>query len=89
MAPLLLLAAACGREAVPTENGQANAAVAIPAFPTKNEVAVPTFDQKSPEAAVAVLKDYFRLVEERKFVEAHRRWTGDELSDGAFAAHCR
>ena len=50
-------------------------------------MATPTVDPKSPEAAIAVLKDYFRLVGERIFVEAHKLWTtGSELSDGAFAA---
>jgi hypothetical protein len=83
--PLLLLAAACGRDVEPVENLPANEAVVVPAPPADNVVAVPTFDRKSPEAAVAVLKDYFRLLGERKFVEAHHLWTGDELSDGAFA----
>ena len=83
--PFLLLAA-CGRETGPTENGQVNETVAAPAPPAENVAAKPTFDQKSPEAAVAVLRDYVRLIGERKFVEAHRLWTGDQLSDGAFAA---
>jgi hypothetical protein len=82
--PLLLLAA-CGREAESAENGQANAITTAPAPPAETTVAVPSFNQKSPEAAVAVLEDYVRLIDERKFVEAHRLWTGDELSDGAFA----
>ena len=89
MIAALLLAAACTREG-PAENEQANAALAAPAAPAaENAVAVPVepaLDPTSPEAANAVLKEYFRLVGERKFVEAHRLWTGDsELSDGAFA----
>jgi hypothetical protein len=63
----------------------AEAPASAPSSPVENVVALPTVDQQSPEAAVAVLKDYFRLMAERKFVEAHKLWTGDELSDGAFA----
>ena len=82
---LLTLVAACGRDAEPAENAAANATAPAPAPAVENVVAVPTFDRKSPEAAVAMLRDYVRLIGERKFVEAHKLWTGDELSDGAFA----
>ena len=84
---LLLLAAGCSRGAEPPANNTeaVEAPASTPSSPAENVVAVPTFDQRSPEAAVAVLKDYFRLMGERKFVEAHKLWTGDALSDGAFA----
>jgi hypothetical protein len=60
--------------------------------PAAHEPAPPaaTQDQKTPAAATAVLREYFRLIEQKKYVEAHRLWSSsaadDDLSDGAFAA---
>ena len=81
---LLPLAAGCADDQ-PAENRQENQSVAEPtAPPVENAAAAPAIDRSSPEAAVAVLRDYFRLIDEGKFVEAHKLWSGDELSDGAF-----
>lgn len=85
---LLAFTAACSSETEHRANRaevEANEAVAAPAPPAEDVVAVPAPDRRSPQAAVAVLRDYVRLIGERKFVEAHRLWTGDDLSDGAFS----
>jgi len=84
---LLALLAACapgGEEAV---NLETNDEAAGPReAQVENRIAAPVPDQRSPEAAAQVLKDYFRLLAEKKFSEAHRLWTTEsELSDGAFA----
>lgn len=81
----LLLLAACSSE--PEEAAVSNEAenVVPRSAPAENVVAVPVPDARSPGAAVAVLREYFRLMGERKFLEAHKLWSGDELSDGAFA----
>ena len=85
----LLLVTGCSRETEEPANDMilTEAPAPPPPPPAENVAAVPVADRRSPEAAVAVLSDYFRLVGEKKFVEAHRLWSTDtELSDGAFAA---
>ena len=94
----LLLLAACSREkAQPpaleaNETNAGNAAVTQSAAPEQtsaNPVAA-VDPRRSAEAAAAVLRAYFRLLEQKDFVAAHRLWsaTSEErsLSDDAFAA---
>jgi hypothetical protein len=86
---ILVLTAACSRGEEPVGNQQSGESAGTPAGPTAENATAGSdelaADARSPEAAVAVLKDYVRLIGERKFVEAHKLWSGDELSDGAFA----
>src|SRR4030095_2291126 len=86
---LLLLVTACSHGEEPaTDNTQQLATTHAPA-PVENMSAATAIDPKSPEAAIAVLREYFRLIGEKRFVEAHRLWSTDpkatDLSDGAFA----
>ena len=83
--PVTLLLAACSSE--PEQAGDANeqANIVSPTAPAEPAASPAAIDSKSPEAAIAVLEDYFRLIDEQKFVAAHKLWSGDELSDGAFA----
>jgi len=96
LAPLLLLAACAREQAQPppleaNETNAGNAAVTQSAAPDQRSAnSVAAVDPRSAEAAVAVLRDYFRLLEQKDFVAAHRLWsaTSEErsLSDDAFAA---
>jgi len=86
---LLLLVTACSRGEEPAaDNAQQPATTDAPAS-VENESAATAIDPKSPEAAIAVLREYFRLIGEKRFIEAHRLWSTDpqatDLSDGAFA----
>ena len=84
----VVLLAACSRE--PDQDAVSNAAANMvrvpPAAPARPAAPADAIDPRSPEAAVAVLTDYFRLIGEKKYVAAHGLWSADELSDGAFAA---
>lgn len=91
-----LILVACAREAPdqdqPVENLAARGEeqdVASSLAPTDPSGPEPASNPASTKAAIAVLRDYFRLIRDRKFAEAHRFWStnpGDtDLSDGAFA----
>jgi len=94
---LLLLLAACSRQEQRSEPAANEAAPAVnesppmPIPPTEPGPTGPAVAESpnSPEAAAAVLRDYFRLIDQKEFVEAHRLWSSssedDDLSDGAFA----
>jgi hypothetical protein len=88
--PLLLLAS-CSREtAQPTNTLQNEAAPPVPAPPAENVVAVRVPDQRSPEAAVAVLRAYFDAIADRRYADAYRLWSDSARASGsdeaAFAA---
>lgn len=86
---VVALTTACSPREEPLGNQQESEISGAPAHPVAENAtagpAAPAVDPRSAEAAVAVLRDYFRLMGEREFVEAHKLWSGDELSDGAFA----
>ena len=86
---VVALTTACSPREEPLGNQQESEISGAPAHPVAENAAAgpaaPAVDPRSAEAAVAVLRDYFRLMGEREFVEAHKLWSGDDLSDGAFA----
>lgn len=86
MLPASVILAACSSEPEQAAESNEAANVAPPAGSVQPAAPPPEIDPRGAEAAVAVLRDYFRLSGERRFVEAHRLWTGDDLSDGAFAS---
>lgn len=90
---LIAFLAACSRQAEQqADHSQAEAAAPAPtpAPPAENVVAVPVPDQRSPEAAVAVLRAYFAAIEERRYGDAYRLWSDggrpSGMSEAAFAA---
>lgn len=88
---LLLLLAACSREAEqPTSNLQNDAAPPAPVPAAENIVAVPVPDRRSPEAAFAVLRGYFSAIADRRYTDAYRSWSDSGratgMSEAQFAA---
>jgi hypothetical protein len=96
-AALILLLAACSRQAEPQANEMApaeaepaNAVSPVPESPTAQAPAVAAADRRSPEAAVAVLNEYFRLIAAKDYAGAWRLWSdagrASGMSEAEFAA---
>jgi hypothetical protein len=85
--PFLMVLAACSREPEqPLGNAPNEAAPPAPAAPAENRVAVPMPDQRSPEAAVAVLTAYFGAIAEERYADAYRLWSDEVRASGMNAA---
>ena len=86
--PILIILTACSRQeegaddsVAPTETGTPEAVA-----PVENVVAVPVPDQRSPQAAVAVLTAYFDAIADQRYAGAYRLWSDGGRASGMSAA---